>query len=191
MANIRGLNDNPSNDRLVTSVSMGDGSITCLEYFFPYFDRKSPILFLSVLQFVIYVVTVSLDSYMLRPSSAILNTFGALTLDGVLRLELWRPLTALFLHGSLMHLAMNVLFQLRMAFPLEFKYGKVKVLVVYLVSGVLGDTLAFLIMWAMSAHEMAVGASTAIFGLVGFTIGEMFLDWEHIVHKDQAIFNVA
>ncbi|KAH0486704.1 MAG: uncharacterized protein KVP18_000603 [Porospora cf. gigantea A] len=86
---------------------------------------------------------------------------------------------------------MNVVFQLRMAFPLEFKYGKVKVLVVYLVSGVLGDTLAFLIMWAMSAHEMAVGASTAIFGLVGFTIGEMFLDWEHIVHKDQAVFNVA
>ena len=62
-----------------------------------------------MLQFVIYVVTVSLDSYMLRPSSAILNTFGALTLDGVLRLELWRPLTALFLHGSLMHLAVREL----------------------------------------------------------------------------------
>ena len=101
----------------MTSVSMGDGSITCLEYFFPCevlagnlsldFDRKSPILFLSVLQLVIYVVTVSLGSYMLRPSGAILNTFGALTLDGVLQLELWRPLTALFLHGSLMHLAVS------------------------------------------------------------------------------------
>ena len=75
----------------------------------------------------------------------------------------WRLVTANFLHGGLLHIGMNmwVLFDLGAA--VEEMYGAARMLVIYLVSGVLGFYVST--MWNPSVPS--VGASAALFGLVG------------------------
>ncbi|MBL8619431.1 MAG: rhomboid family intramembrane serine protease [Deltaproteobacteria bacterium] len=79
-------------------------------------------------------------------------------LDG----ELWRLLTASWLHGSALHLAMNMWFVapgLRQALII---FGPARTLVIWLLSGVGGMAVG-----AAFAPAGVVGSSTSIFGLMG------------------------
>ena len=84
--------------------------------------------------------------------------------------EWWRFLTPVFLHGSLLHLGMNawVLFDLGPA--VEALYGSQKFLVLYIVTGAAGVVLSFL--W--HPYAISIGASGAIFGLIGAMIAYGF-----------------
>ena len=87
------------------------------------------------------------------------NLGAAVALDG----EGWRLLTSMFLHGGLIHLALNM-WCLWQAGPLvERLYGNVGFALLYLASG-LGGSLA-----GARVHPMVVGvgASGAIFGIFG------------------------
>lgn len=79
----------------------------------------------------------------------------------------WRFLTPIFLHGGLIHLAFNsiVLFDLGPA--VEQIYGSHKYIVLYLVTGAAGFVLSFL--W--HPYSVSIGASGAVFGLIGAMIG--------------------
>jgi rhomboid protease GluP len=75
----------------------------------------------------------------------------------------WRLVTAGFLHGGLLHILMNswVLFDL--GAQVEEFYGGARMLVIYFVANVVGFCLSAL--WA--PMTTSVGASAALFGLVG------------------------
>ena len=76
--------------------------------------------------------------------------------------EYWRLLTATFLHASLPHLLLNG-WALYLFGPLiERLYGGWRYLVIYLIAGLGGSIASF----AFGA-EVSVGASGAIFGLIG------------------------
>lgn len=77
----------------------------------------------------------------------------------------WRLVTAGFLHGGLLHIAMNswVLFDL--GAQVEEVYGASRMLVIYFVSSVGGFYVSSL--WAAGP---SVGASAALFGLIGAMI---------------------
>ncbi|MFD7731798.1 rhomboid family intramembrane serine protease [Kitasatospora phosalacinea] len=83
--------------------------------------------------------------------------------------EQWyRLVTAMFVHGGLLHVAMNM-FSLWVLGPqLERVLGRLRFLALYVVSGLAGNALAYLLtpsnQWLNS-----VGASGAIFGLLGAT----------------------
>ena len=87
------------------------------------------------------------------------SNFGLLTLHG----EWWRLATALFLHGNVPHLLINMWVLWGAGRLVERLYGSVPFLVLYLLSGVLsaGASLA----WDPAVN--AVGASGAIFGVLG------------------------
>ena len=80
--------------------------------------------------------------------------------------EWWRFVTPVFLHANLIHLGFNswVLFDLGPA--VEGLYGPQKFLVLYVVTGSAGFVLSYL--WQPLA--VSVGASGAIFGLIGVMI---------------------
>ncbi len=81
----------------------------------------------------------------------------------VLNHEYWRLVTSVFLHGGLLHVAMNM-WSLYVIGPLiERLYGNLAYLVIYLASGV-GGALASL---AASPMRNGVGASGAICGVLG------------------------
>jgi membrane associated rhomboid family serine protease len=85
--------------------------------------------------------------------------YGPYVADG----EWWRLITAAFLHGSLLHLAFNMLFLWWFGRNLEAFLGPARYLGVYLVSALAGSAGALLV-----APDVAtVGASGAVFGILG------------------------
>jgi membrane associated rhomboid family serine protease len=85
---------------------------------------------------------------------------GQFVADG----EWWRLLTAAFLHGSLLHLGINMLMLWWIGTPMELALGRARFVALYLVSGLAGSAGALLL---IPGHVITVGASGAIFGLLG------------------------
>ena len=78
--------------------------------------------------------------------------------------QYWRLFTAMFLHAGLLHLALNMYALYLFGFLVEEAFGKVKFLAIYLVSGLLASAVSFAFGPTL---EVGVGASGAIFGLLG------------------------
>ena len=74
----------------------------------------------------------------------------------------WEFVTAMFAHGSIEHLAMNMVSLYWLGTMLENIQGKVRFAIIYFVSGIAGN-----IAFALFANGSAVGASGAIFGMLG------------------------
>ncbi|MFJ2551789.1 rhomboid family intramembrane serine protease [Microbacterium sp. NPDC087591] len=76
--------------------------------------------------------------------------------------EPWRLLTALFVHGGFVHLALNMLALWMLGQSLEPMLGRARYLALYLISGLGGSVMVALI----APESPTVGASGAIFGLM-------------------------
>lgn len=85
---------------------------------------------------------------------------GYLVADG----EWWRLFTSMFLHGSVIHLGMNMLFLWWIGAPVEQALGRARYALVYLVGGLAGSTGALLL---TNPEAVTVGASGALFGILG------------------------
>lgn len=80
----------------------------------------------------------------------------------IIRGQIWRLLTPMFLHGSILHIGFNM-YALNIFGPgLERHFGRGRFLALYLLSGFAGNVMSFLFSTAAS-----LGSSTAIFGLLG------------------------
>lgn len=83
----------------------------------------------------------------------------------------WRLLASAFLHGSLVHIGMNLWVLRQVGDTAERLFGSANYLAVYLLSG-LGGSVASLGWHALHAPgAISVGASGAIFGVMGGTLG--------------------
>jgi len=93
---------------------------------------------------------------------------GALVPALVAEGEAWRLLTSVFLHSGFLHLALNMISLYFLGSFAEVSFGRGRFLALYFVSGIAGG-LAYLYFGSFTAP--AVGASGAIFGLVGGVFG--------------------
>ena len=82
--------------------------------------------------------------------------------DLIIQGQFWRLVTPMFLHGSILHIALNMYALMIFGPGLERYYGHWRYLALYLVSGFAGNVASFLFSLAPS-----LGSSTAIFGLLG------------------------
>jgi rhomboid protease GluP len=87
------------------------------------------------------------------------SNVGRLTLHG----QPWRLVTSMFLHGSLLHLAFNMLALWQVGQLVERLFGSRRFLGLYAIAGVCGSLAS--VLW--NANGNSVGASGAIFGIVG------------------------
>lgn len=101
-----------------------------------------------------------------------LYRFGSLLGPPVIQREPWRVLSAVFLHGSLLHIGMNLLSLVSLARTLERHFGSARFVLLYLASGALGFCAT--VVWRGEAAR-SVGASGAIFGLLGAFIGALII----------------
>ncbi|WP_018547674.1 rhomboid family intramembrane serine protease [Streptomyces sp. LaPpAH-108] len=90
-----------------------------------------------------------------------------LGVQGVADGQYYRLLTAMFLHGGFLHIAFNMLSLWWIGGPLEAALGRARYLSLYLVSGLAGSALSYLI---AAPNAPSLGASGAIFGLFGATV---------------------
>lgn len=93
---------------------------------------------------------------------------GALVPALVAEGEAWRLLTSVFLHSSFVHLALNMISLYFLGSFAEVTFGRGRFLALYFISGIAGG-LAYLYFGPFTAP--AVGASGAIFGLLGGVFG--------------------
>jgi rhomboid protease GluP len=81
--------------------------------------------------------------------------------------EYYRLLTAIFIHGDIEHIMSNMIFLFGLGQMIECAIGHVRFLIVYMISG-LGASIISMLYSATSGNiYSSVGASGAIFGLVG------------------------
>ena len=92
----------------------------------------------------------------------LLYRFGANLKEAVVAGEVWRLLTCAFLHASAMHLIFNMYALYVLGNQLESYIGRVKFLLVYIISAICGSLMS-----CIFTGSLSVGASGAIFGLLG------------------------
>ena len=83
--------------------------------------------------------------------------------DAITAGQIWRPVTAAFLHGDFMHIAFNMYALYLFGPPLEREVGSPAFAAMYLAGALAGGAAYYL----MVPFGYAVGASGAIFGLFG------------------------
>uniref|UniRef100_A0A0D9XLN9 RHOMBOID-like protein n=1 Tax=Leersia perrieri TaxID=77586 RepID=A0A0D9XLN9_9ORYZ len=124
------------------------------------------------------------ENPLLGPSSATLQKMGALVWDKVVHgHQGWRLVTCLWLHAGLVHLLANMLSLVLIGLRLEQQFGYMRVGIIYLVSGIGGSVLSSLFI----RNNISVGASGALFGLLGAMLSELFTNWTIYTNKAAAL----
>ena len=93
--------------------------------------------------------------------------YGPATLEG----QWWRLLSSTFIHGGIIHLALNMQCLWQLGKLTERLYGNWTFLLLYILSG-LGGSVASL--W-WNPNTLSVGASGAIFGVAGGLVAFLYL----------------
>ena len=120
-----------------------------------------------IIMFVLTIVLTSADSIISADPETLLRLGGNLTIylkEG----QFWRLFTYMFLHGSAMHLIINMYSLYVIGTQLETFIGKAKFSFVYVVSGICGGLLSAVATPFINPGKniVSIGASGAIFGLV-------------------------
>jgi len=88
--------------------------------------------------------------------------YGARINEAILAGELWRFITPALLHGSITHIGFNMYALFSFGTGLERHFGHGRFLLLYVLGAFAGNVVSFLFSTGYS-----VGASTAVFGLLG------------------------
>ncbi|MGH7540043.1 MAG: rhomboid family intramembrane serine protease [Gemmatimonadota bacterium] len=85
-------------------------------------------------------------------------------IGGLVEGQWWRLLSSVFLHAGLIHLGLNAYVLWIFGLTIEREFGRLQMLGVFLATGIFAGAASFAF---ASGFTVAVGASGAIFGLVG------------------------
>lgn len=95
--------------------------------------------------------------------TSVLITYGAKDNALIRQGQYWRFIMPIFLHANLLHIGLNMLNFALLGVFVERLVGQARFLLIYLVTGVVATCASCL----FSPQDISVGASGAIFGLVG------------------------
>ncbi|KAF8413114.1 hypothetical protein HHK36_001090 [Tetracentron sinense] len=117
-----------------------------------------------------------------------LEKLGALEWNKVVhRHQGWRLVTCIWLHAGIIHLVANMVSLVFIGIRLEQQFGFVRIGVVYLWSGFGGSILSSLFI----QNNISVGASGALFGLLGAMLSELITNWSIYTDKAAALFTLV
>ncbi|KAJ0971235.1 hypothetical protein J5N97_019194 [Dioscorea zingiberensis] len=122
-------------------------------------------------------------NFLLGPTRSTLDKLGALDYyKVVVNREEWRLMACMWLHAGVIHLFANMLSLLFIGVRLEQEFGFVKIGILYTISGLGGSLMS-----CLSQREISVGASGALFGLLGAMLSELITNWTIYDHKCAAL----
>jgi len=119
----------------------------------------------------VYVASLVLDPYGAMRSRSLLDflpvgraavQFFAAGFDPLHQGRWWTLLTAIYLHGNLLHILFNVLWIRQLGPAVEQLYGPARFVTIFTAAGVTGFVAS-----SFLGHAYTLGASGAIFGLLG------------------------
>ncbi len=87
--------------------------------------------------------------------------------------EVWRLLTCILLHVGIIHIFFNIMAQITIGIPQEFKYGTKIVASTFIFGGILASMMSAVV----NIYVVGVGASGAIMALVGLNVAHLEITW--------------
>lgn len=120
------------------------------------------------------------------PSTTTLEKLGALERKLVVKGEAWRLISCIWLHAGVVHLVANMMSLLFVGVRLEQEFGFLRIGLLFVLSGFGGSLLS-----AISLKStISVGASGALFGLLGAMLSELIVNWSLYANKCAALFTL-
>ncbi|KAI5603407.1 hypothetical protein BDE02_01G217100 [Populus trichocarpa] len=124
------------------------------------------------------------ENPLLGPSSSTLVKMGALDVARVVnKHQSWRLISCIWLHAGVFHVVANMLSLLLIGIRLEQEFGFFRIGLVYVISGFGGSLLSALFIQT----GISVGASGALFGLLGGMLSELITNWTIYANKSAAL----
>jgi membrane associated rhomboid family serine protease len=145
----------------------------------------SPTIIITLILIAVYVVVGGVVGDYANPIDTGLREGNLLVIlltqcDGPTPVFPWTIITAIFLHASILHIASNGFFLLFFGFILEEQVSKSRWIMTFFITGLVGslgfvgaDLAGYFLTGSpnASALDCAVGASGAIYGIMGTAVG--------------------
>ena len=113
------------------------------------------LIFINVVCFIIFNLILDVEYLLL---------FAQINSNVIEDLEIWRLFTAMFLHGDIIHLFSNMVALLIFGTAVETNFPRYQYVIIYFVSGFIGNIFS---LFLLPLNSASLGASGAIFGLIG------------------------
>src|SRR5438094_10459682 len=140
---------------------------------------RSPTVIFSLVLVAVYIIIGAIVGNFFEPPLS-----GNIILDLLVQCDAptpifpWTVLTAIFLHANILHIASNVFFLLFFGFILEEQVSKSHLVMTFFITALVGslgfvgyDVLGFLLSGGTPVIDCAVGASGAVYGIMGTAVG--------------------
>jgi rhomboid protease GluP len=145
----------------------------------PRFQVFSFTFLLTIINLVVFITTFSMstsdldnDSFM-GMSAKKLSSFGAKDPYRIrYDYHVFRWVTPIFLHANFMHIFFNTVSLFWIGFMVEHQIKRIPFIILYMCSGI-----GAFIFSSLVNDDISVGASGAIFGLIGILIANLILNW--------------
>jgi rhomboid protease GluP len=139
--------------------------------------QSSKITFtLIALNVIAYLLVALKGGNIMNPGGLLLVEWGAnfapLTFG---EKEIWRLLTSMFLHGSLMHLVINMYSLYSVGSMVEILCGKTRYLAIYILCGLIASATSLGFNMLRPHPGISIGASGAVFAIYGFFLVVIWL----------------
>lgn len=118
---------------------------------------------LIALNILLYIISAIKCGNFMDIDSMTLYSMGGKFAYNIYHGEVWRLVSAIFLHGDIMHILFNMYSLYILGSQVEIIFGKVKYLIIYFISGIAANILSCI----LAPNTLSIGASGAIFGLLG------------------------
>ena len=158
--------------------------------FCPNFKYTSVIFVLTCLDLIIYIITLLFGvkytpNELLAPKFETLDLFGMKYPSKIYRGEVHRLILFGLLHANLTHLVSNLLSQIIVGSIIEGLIGNSKAGILYLLSNVCGGIFS-----CVMSFSPGVGASVAIFGILGGYFGFTIINWNYVKNNMNYLMNL-
>ncbi|KAL9677767.1 hypothetical protein QQ045_015603 [Rhodiola kirilowii] len=135
------------------------------------------------------------ENALLGPSTNTMIKLGALQRTLVINGEPWRLFSCMWLHAGVIHLVVNMLSLMFIGIRLEQEFGFFRLGPLYVLSGFGGSLASALyanpaIPVSVSGNLVSVGASGALFGLLGAMLSELLTNWTIYANKCASLFTL-
>ena len=122
------------------------------------------LIFINLTCYVAFNIVLSIDYYYLLIQSnwRVFENY-----------EIWRLFSAIFLHGDVMHIFSNMVALLIFGSVVELSYSKTQFIIIYFISGLMGNILS---LYLLPFYTISMGASGAVFGLLGAAFVRIAMD---------------
>src|SRR5213080_121966 len=140
---------------------------------------RSPTVIFSLVLVGVYIIIGAIAGNLFDPlSTGNVILYLLVQCDAPTPIFPWTVLTAIFLHASILHIASNVFFLLFFGFILEEQVSKSRWVTTFFITGLVGslgfvgyDVLGYLLSGGPPTIDCAVGASGAVYGIMGTAVG--------------------